>query len=423
MNVRAVVRAGLLGILLGAVVLTSGGCGRRDVELWHIQSYEPTRSAVEESVKRYEASSGKTVEARAVANDKFKTDLKTARTAGRLPDVFHTWGGGALGSLAEAGIVADMTERVPEAVKARLHPSALAFVSHEGRLYALPADFSLVVMWYNKEMFAREGVEVPKTFEELVSACKRLKAKGITPIALGNQHRWPGCFYFSYLAMRIGGMEPIAKAEQGEGAGFADASFVGAGKKLRELVEAGAFGEGFSTLTDTDARGSFFTEKSAMMLMGTWLLAHVQKEAPAGFADKLGCFAFPMVKGGKGSPRAVLGGVNAGYAVSAKASDMDGAVGLAIELVSEKSSRAWAGTGRIPALKREAAEEMLAKETLPAAQILYDADAVQLYYDQLLNPALAEVHKDTTEALFLGTLSPEGAVEKMQSEAEKLRRH
>ena len=81
----------------------------------------------------------------------------------------------------------------------------------------------------------------------------------------------------------------------------------------------------------------------------------------------------------------------------------------------------WAETGRIPALARSAAEPLLPQSSLPAARILFDADAIQLYFDQFLPPALASKHKEMTQAIFLGTLTPEQAAAAMQKEAVRLR--
>ncbi len=410
-----------LGLAIAAVV--PSGCARKDIDLefWHIQVYDPTRPVLDAAVKRYEARSGLTVEVVPIANDAFKTKLKVALAARDMPDIFHTWGGGVLKSAIAAGAVVDMTDMVPESVRQRFHPAAASFVTHKGRLYAVPADVSLVVMWYNREIFAEHGLETPKTFAELISVCKTLKRKDVVPIALGNLDRWPGCFYFCYLATRIGGTGPLRAAAEGTPGGtFEHPCFVEAGHKLRQLVEADAFPRGFNGLNATEARNLFFTGKAAMMLMGTWTLAHAATEAPEGFIEQMGCFPFPTVKGGSGSARTVLGGVNAAYAVSAGSTNQKAAVNLALELVSDATSRAWAATGRIPALTREAAEPMLPKRSLSAARILFDADEIQLYYDQYLNLDLAEEHKDTTQGIFLNNLTPEAAAAKMQTRAREL---
>ena len=410
----------LLAAALALTLAFTTGCARKNIEFWHIQVSDPTAPVVNDAVKRFQDATGISVEVVSVANDDFKTMFGVALASHDLPDVFHTWGGGVLQSAVKAGDVADLTDLVPQSVKDRFSPAALNFVTYNDRLYALPADVSLVVMWYNRDIFDRFALKPPATFDELLSTCRTLRQHDVTPIALGNLDRWPGCFYFCYLATRIGGTDPVAAAAHGNpGGSFSHPSFIEAGRRLRDLVQVDAFPEGFNGLNDTDARRLFFDGKAAMMLMGTWTLANAQKEAPS-FLAKMGCFPFPTVKDGVGSPRTVLGGVNAAYAVSAKSRNLKAAVALAVELVSDPTLKAWAATGRIPALARQSAEPLLPDQTLPPARILFDADAIQLYYDQYLSPPLAAVHKETTQDIFLGKLTPEAAAARMQTEALRL---
>ena len=49
-------------------------------------------------------------------------------------------------------------------------------------------------------MFEENGVAVPTTLEELLSACDTFKANGITdPIAFGNQFGWPAIHFMTQL--------------------------------------------------------------------------------------------------------------------------------------------------------------------------------------------------------------------------------
>jgi raffinose/stachyose/melibiose transport system substrate-binding protein len=116
----------------------------------------------------------------------------------------------------------------------------------------------------------------------------------------------------------------------------------------------------------------------------------------------------------------VVGGVNAGYAVSSKCASPDLAVRLVLELTSVRTARAWAGTGRIPALRKKLVAEFLTPETRDPAAVLESASAIQLYYDQALSPELAEVHKSTTEGLFAGTKTPEEAARTMEEKARAI---
>jgi len=62
-------------------------------------------------------------------------------------------------------------------------------------LYNLNFESVQIVWMYNKEIFAEAGVtETPKTFEELIAAFEKIKAKGYTPLSLAGDSNsmWSG---------------------------------------------------------------------------------------------------------------------------------------------------------------------------------------------------------------------------------------
>jgi raffinose/stachyose/melibiose transport system substrate-binding protein len=50
--------------------------------------------------------------------------------------------------------------------------------------------------------------------------------------------------------------------------------------------------------------------------------------------------------------------------------------------------------------------------------LIADAPNVQLWYDQELPPKLGELHKDTSQALFGLSLTPEAAAQQMEAAAK-----
>lgn len=402
----------------------TGGRPARDavrLSFWHIQTSEVTRKVMEEAVGRYEmAHPGVAVTAIPVKNDAYKQKLPRAMAAGDVPDVFHTWGGGRLAEFVKAGQVADLTAELDaENVTRRILPAALEFGTVNGRIYAVPTDVAPVVMWYNTELFRKHGIAVPTTWNELKGACAKLRAAGVTPIALGNKDQWPGAFYFAYLAVRIGGTEPFANAaSRAPGGSFEHPSFIEAGKLLAELAQSGAFNSGADVMNTDDARGLFIQEKTAMTLMGTWFLAELKSEAPSMLA-KVDCFAFPEVRGGAGDPKIIVGGINCAYAVSSRCENLRQATGLLKELTGDVTAIRWGETGRIPALRQDLTAGMLQPATYPAARLLYQAPKIQFYYDQALPPELANRLYGAVQSIIAGTVTPAEAMREAERAAEQ----
>ncbi len=389
------------------------------LRFWHIQVSGPTKDAVEAAVARFQdAHPGTAVEAVGFKNDPYKTKLRIAMTSGAPPDVFHTWGGGLLAEYASAGKVAALGD--PASAGAGFHRRVLAFCTAQPsdggseQLYALPADVTAVVFWYNKALFAEHGIDPPATWEAFETACRRFKTAGVTPLALGNAQSWPGCFYFIYLATRFGGTAPFAQGD------YDHPCFVSAGERIQALVDGGFFSPGFNGMKYDGARREFFQGRAAMTLMGSWIISHCRNEAPD-FLPQMDCFAFPVLATGpEDGQSVVVGGMNAGYAVSASSEHPDLARALARALTGPEAATDWAAAGRIPA---RGGDDIAAgaRVVRSLARILKGASGIQLYYDQALPSALAALHKETTQALFAGELRPAEAAEKMAARARELR--
>jgi len=64
--------------------------------------------------------------------------------------------------------------------------------AHEGQMYGISSGGSTVGIVYNKEAFAKAGItDVPKTYEEFLAACEKLKQSGIVPLASNFKDKWP----------------------------------------------------------------------------------------------------------------------------------------------------------------------------------------------------------------------------------------
>ncbi len=109
--------------------------------------------------------------------------------------------------------------------------------------YGIPFDLGMVGFWYNKDLFEQAGItEPPATWDEFLEDVGMLKDAGITPLALGEGDKWPGMFWWAYLALRIGGADAMLQA--GEDGSFDSESFVEAGTQLQRLIEMEPFQSG-----------------------------------------------------------------------------------------------------------------------------------------------------------------------------------
>jgi raffinose/stachyose/melibiose transport system substrate-binding protein len=386
---------------------------------WHIQTKEEEKALWQKLADDYMAAHPNvTIEITVMENEAFKTKLTTVMQSGSPPDLFQSWGGGVMNEYANAGLLKDITADLQGAWGDSFGKGALAVYSYQGKYYGVPRDMGMVGFWYNKDMFAKAGIQAPpKTWTELLDDVKKLKAAGITPIAVGGKDKWPGAFWWEYLAVRVGGKDAFDAAYSKKGA-FTDQPFVDAGKKLQELVALKPFQDGFLGATWGDEATLIGNGKAAMDLMGQWAPgAFADNSADKkGLGDKLGFFPFPVVEGGKGNPTDALGGGN-GFVIGKNAPKET--VDFLKFISSVESQRAQAKIGlSVPVVK--GAEDALTDPLLKIVQQnAASAPYFQLYYDQAMPPAVGSVVNDSVQELFAGTMTPEKAAKAIDDSAKK----
>ena len=121
-------------------------------------------------------------------DDSVKGKTKTLVAANSVPDIFFSWTGTWGGNFIRGDRAVDLTPVMgPDTDWGKTFASAAAkaFV-YNGKYYGIPLYLDAKFMGYNKAIFAKVGVEVPKDFEELLTACDAIRAAGYTPISMGN---------------------------------------------------------------------------------------------------------------------------------------------------------------------------------------------------------------------------------------------
>jgi raffinose/stachyose/melibiose transport system substrate-binding protein len=419
---KTIGRAALLAALAAAGVLTTAQAqDAKIITTWDQQTNATSSKILRDASDRFEQKNpGYKVENSHILNDAYKTKLKVAFGAGQPPCVFESWGGGPLNEYVKAGQIVDLTPYLQKdaAFRERFLPASWKAVTFDGKTYGVAAEnASAAVIFYNKDLFRQYGLTPPATWDQLMHVVQVLTSHGVAPFALANKNKWTGSMYYMYLVDRIGGPDVVRGAVEGGGKGFGDPAFVEAGKYIQELVKAGAFAQGYNGL-DYDVGASrrlLYSGRAAMELMGGWEASTIANENPA-FSAKLDFFPFPSVPGGKGDPRDVIGTVGDGFlSISSACKYPDAAFKLIQSLTDDASMRARVGDRKIPPVKNVALDDPFLKRL---QSLIVQAPNVQLWYDQALPPRLGELHKDTTQALFGLSVTPQAAAQQMQDAAK-----
>jgi raffinose/stachyose/melibiose transport system substrate-binding protein len=384
--------------------------GKVTIEWWNIQTQEPTKTVWQDVADAYMADHPNvTVEITVQDDAAFKTALDARLQAGDPPDLFQTWGGGVLANQVDAGLVKDITSDVAPWI-GTLSEAAASVGQVNGAQYAVPYDAGLVGFWYNKALFAAAGIDAPPaTWPEFVDDVAALKASGVIPIALGAGDKWPAMFWWAQLALGEGGQKALSDA--GTDGSFDSAPFISAGEKIVDLVDAGAFQEGFLGATYGDATGQaslVANGQAAMELMGTWAPGTQAGLAAngTGLGDDLGWFQFPTIPGGSGSADEGFGGVNSfAVGINAPVETLD-----FLEYISTLDVQKQIGAAGLLLPVAIGAEDSVTNPYMQAIlQRLGEMKSVQSFLDQAYAPAVASAINDNVQTIFAKTQTPEQA--------------
>ncbi|WP_329083525.1 MULTISPECIES: extracellular solute-binding protein [unclassified Streptosporangium] len=424
---RGVVALALSALLLGACGTSEDGNGAQPgastgsekvtFEFWNLATAEPLKGFWANLIKDYQAAHPNvTIKNIAIENDSYKPKLATLTQSGKAPDLYSTWGGGVLKQHIEAGLVKDLSSDAGDVIGA-LTPAALSAYQFDGKTYGLPTDIGMVGFWYNKALFEKAGITAPPaTWTEYLDAVKKLKADGTTPIALAGKAKWPGHYYWAYLAMRVAGLDALKQA--GSTNDFTGPDFVTAGQRLKELVDLQPFQKGFQGADYSTPDGQAATMgngKAAMELMGQWAPS-VQADAGKGLGDDLGFFTFPAVEGGKGAAGDAFGG-GGGLAlgVDAPPAALDF---LKFALKPENHSKAVKAGAVLPVLKTGEEAAVTDPHIKTVSETLSAASGFQLYLDQEYPPAVGQEVNDAVAELIGGTKTPQEVVQAVTETAK-----
>lgn len=341
-------------------------------------------------------------------NEQYKNKLKVLSASNELPDVGVTWAAGFLQPYVEGKLFAPVDDLLNGELNGKFVAGTTEAYNIDGNTYALPLEFNIAPVYYNKAIFEKYNLEVPQTYEQFKQVVKTLSDNGVAPIALGNKDRWTGSLWYMYMADRIAGQQTLANAISGS-ASFKDEGLLKAAEEVEALVDSNAFVKGFNGLSNEEAKSEFLNEKAAMYMMGSWDLPNftTNEEIPLEFRNSVGFFKFPTIEGGKGDINSWVGGPGVGLFVSENSKVKDEAKKFVEYFVTKWGEQSVTGAGVIPATKVDTSNLDLPQLYIDLFNEMNQASSVTLFADVQMPANAAETHLNMIQALFGKAVTPE----------------
>ena len=151
--------------------------------------------------------------------DDYKNNIATALESSEAPDIFFTYSSWGDAEYAQAENLADPTTGIDLSCIRQ----SLLYKDAAGNVPTVPVYTTTYGMLVNEEIFEKNKIAIPKTYDELIAACDALKAAGYaSPIMAynnGSEMLFP--MFYPYFCAQIQGKEDVIRKMNNmeEGAG------------------------------------------------------------------------------------------------------------------------------------------------------------------------------------------------------------
>lgn len=158
---------------------------------------------------------------------------------------------------------------------------------------ALPYNLTTYNIFYNKEYFKKAGItenQLPKTWDEFLAVCKKLKAAGVQPLLVGDSSGESTTWVTSEFMADLVGPEKIV--------GFGTDALPYSCNEYKQslttwsnLFKQKYTNKDFSSLSAWDSIQRFVTGESAMTINGSWAIGEMEPI----MKENMGTFKIPAI--------------------------------------------------------------------------------------------------------------------------------
>ncbi|WP_373231211.1 ABC transporter substrate-binding protein [Cohnella sp.] len=258
--------------------------------------YKPGIQAVEKDINDNADKLGFKLNIEKIAGGQQGEDLYRARAAANeLPMLIAHYGIstglkdlGGFERFQEVG--GDWTKDIPEAIMESY------IDSESGKVYGIPFDsINVSGVFYNKKVYEKLNLSVPKTYAEFLANCEKIKAAGITPIYLSAKDTWTVNLFDGegWHMEKESQPEFVAKLNNNK-AHFTDyTGFKNAIQKQKELLDKGYFQKSYLADGYDGAHKALVDGTAAMVVNATWMMDEIKAKFPDQASD-IGAFRVPF---------------------------------------------------------------------------------------------------------------------------------
>jgi raffinose/stachyose/melibiose transport system substrate-binding protein len=371
------------------------------------------------------------IEAKIFNYPDYLVDLQTRAAGNSLPDIIGLEPGALTQQYKQFLLpLQDLAAKVwGSNWKEKFYPIAieqarLGNAKEDENFYGLPVLTQTINLWYTVPVLEELNLQPPKTYDELLKIAHTVQSKGAAALLVGAADGWVRRDIYMQLIHNIApGL--IYKAEAGE-LKFTDPRFVSAMHWWKRLFDDGIIQPGALGLSAYPGSMELIEAgRTAMFPMGAWWMQQATRPSPPPLSKGLSGFApvrFPDVTG-KGQPDDCLGGIDVMFGISKSAKDPEAAFRVVADWIDGAGAQALINTfNDLPAIKGLSPQKFETENEQRVWQTLVNDWLPKVKYArQLQKPEVKQAFEDALAAVAAGELSPEKAMERIQTAADKVR--
>lgn len=198
-----------------------------------------------------------------------KAVLATRLTGGEPPDSFQLHAGLEIEKYAPDQYLESIDDMFTSEGWDKAFPEGLLdLLKYEDHYWSVPVNIHRAnVLWYNKTVFADNGIEAPTTFDEFFAAADTLKEAGVTAFAMGTKEGWEAGHVLETVLLGVLGADGYRGLWTGETDWTGDdvAEALDTFSRMMEYAN-----EDHGALTWSEAADLLIAGTGAMMIMGDW---------------------------------------------------------------------------------------------------------------------------------------------------------
>jgi raffinose/stachyose/melibiose transport system substrate-binding protein len=398
-------------VMLSLTACGSGGSGKADGKgftvWWYEDAGNPQDAAWQDALKEFKAAHpGVKVHFERKVWQQIQDAGSMILNSNDAPDLLeYNKGNATAGAVASKGLLTDLTSEASSRGWDEIAGSALTVGTYDsrglmgpGKVYGIPSYGEYVSFAYNKDMFAKYGVQVPTTMDELEAAFETFKSKGITPLAESA-----GDYPAQHLLWGLA----LANADQDWLHGYfglkapldtsSDSPLTKAAQTIADWTAKGYIDKKSSGLKAEDAWAQFRSGKSPITYAGTWQVGD--------FKDTIKSFQWgQFLMPGSGLNPGSGGNI---WVVPAKADNKDLAYDFINRTMDKKHQDLMANAGGVAlAADPAAVSDPTGKMVNQTFSGLVSSGGLGLYGDWPV-PNFYQVIQSNTQTLVAGSQTPD----------------